>query len=41
VKPEEKKTIYEKIFFDKIENKVEGEKLDKPILPPTTHEKPS
>jgi len=39
-KPEEKKTVYEKIFFDKIENKIEAEKLDKPILPPVEHTRP-
>ena len=30
-KPEEKKSIYEKIFFDKIGNKVEAEKLRPPL----------
>lgn len=40
-KPQEKKTIYEKMFFDNIENKVEAEKLDVPILPQVTHEEPA
>ena len=30
-KPEEKKTVYEKIFFDKISNKIEAEKLNPPL----------
>lgn len=30
-KPEEKKSIYEKIFFDNVSNKVESEKLNPPI----------
>ena len=39
-KPEEKKTIYEKMFFDKIENKIEGERMEVPLLPPVTHMAP-
>lgn len=30
-KPEEKKSIYEKIFFDKISNVIESEKLNPPL----------
>jgi len=30
-KPEEKKSIYEKIFFDKISNVIEAEKLNPPL----------
>ena len=30
-KPEEKKSIYEKIFFDKISNVVDSEKLNPPL----------
>ncbi len=29
-KPDEKKTIYEKMFFDNIGNKIEAEKIEKP-----------
>jgi hypothetical protein len=30
-KPEEKKTIYEKMFFDNLTNKIEAEKLQPPL----------
>ena len=30
-KPEEKKSVYEKIFFDNINNKIEAEKLNPPL----------
>ena len=39
-KPETTKTLYEKIFFDNIHNKIEAERLEKPIVPDVTHERP-
>ena len=36
-KPIEKKTIYEKMFFENIENKIEGERMEAPLLPPVSH----